>query len=175
MESVLLGMAAPAVAGTAGSLVERTVQTVAEPFAALLHALGAALAEGDDDTARVAVEGQPDQLKTLSAELAARIEKALKSAGIELAGPIGLRMSPVDGHLEVDGDHPQQALIEAALADDPEIASAIREVAALQQVLDSTRSAEVMAEAATAEFGKFDGSISARFSPSAEGAMLLFD
>jgi hypothetical protein len=131
LQPVLLGLAAPSAANAAGSLLDRTLQSVAEPFAVVLDAVAGALASekqtesGDDTTVT--------NLDALQIQLASEIEKALSAAGIELTEPITLRISPTDGSLEVAGDHPQRALIESALADEPDLAERFAELFTLRQ------------------------------------------
>jgi hypothetical protein len=135
MESVLLGLAAPAAAGTAGSLLERTLQTAVEPFAGLLHAISSAMSPEGDASVPVTIDSLHGNLASLRSELATQIEEALTSAGIDLSEPITLRFSEANGQLEVVGVHPQKTLIEAALADNPDLAENFAGVAALQQLL----------------------------------------
>lgn len=123
MEQVLLGLAAPAVVGTAGNLVERSLASVAEPFATVFEAIAEALSLASDEPAAL-VTGD------LQSELAARIASTLAAAGIDLSEPIELRLSSTDGQLEVIGEHSQKALIESALADVPDLARKFTEFAA---------------------------------------------
>lgn len=135
MESVLLGMAAPVAVTSAGSLLEGTLRTATQPFAALLQALTFPTSTESEDSVPSGIEELHGSLESLRDDVAAKIEKALTSAGVDLAEPITLRISPTDGHLEVVGDPPQKALIEAALADDPDLVNEFTEVAALEQLL----------------------------------------
>jgi hypothetical protein len=175
MESVLLGMAAPAAVGTAGSLLDRTLHAAAEPFAVLLHAIGSAALPEGNESAAAASDTLHGKLDVLRNELAGAIENALTSAGVDLSEPIALRISEADGHLEVAGDHPQKAIIEAALADDPDLANKFAEVAALTQLLaavnklDETNSTDAVALGQAEQY-----SVTALFSANDDGAILEF-
>jgi hypothetical protein len=176
MESVLLGLAAPAAVGTAGSLLERSLETVGKPFAAFLHAITATPSKGED-ASPATIEGLHDNLKTLREELAASIEKVLKSAGVDLTDPITIRISPADGHLEVVGDHPQKALVESALAGNRDLADNFTELAALQEVLEAGKELNESDSNETVALGEVDqDEVTAVFTAnSQEGAMLEFN
>lgn len=135
LQPVLLGLAAPSAANAAGSLLERTFESVAEPFALMLDAAAQVLA-GDEEAASESTEAG-SYLDQLQAQVAGGIEKALSAAGIELTEPLALRISSTDGSLEVVGDHPQRALIESALADSPDLAAHFAELFVLQQALEA--------------------------------------
>lgn len=131
IQPVLLGLAAPSAANAVGSLLKRTLDSVAEPFALVLDAVAEALAS--EEQTESADEAAVTSLDALQIQLAGEIEKALSAAGIELTEPITLRISPTDGTLEVVGDHPQRALIESALADEPDLAARFANLFALRQ------------------------------------------
>jgi hypothetical protein len=120
LQPVLLGLAAPSAANATGSLLERAFDSVAEPFAMMLDAAAQVLA-GEDEAATESADAG-SYLDQLQVQLAGEIEKALSAAGIELTEPITLRISPTDGSLEVVGEHSQRALIESALANEPDLA-----------------------------------------------------
>jgi hypothetical protein len=172
MEAVLLGMAAPVAANSAGNLLEGTLRTAAVPFTALLQALTSTMSSESEDSASAVIQGLPGNLSMQRDELASQIQKALSSAGIELADPLALRISPTDGHLEVVGDHPQKALIEAALADDPKLAEKFNEVAALEQLLKTICQPEDSEVVALGDDNK--EAMTAIFTASDETSMLEF-
>jgi hypothetical protein len=142
MEPVLLGLAATSAASEAGSLLERTFETLAEPFATVLHAVAEAMSSENEEPAPIETGDLKSHLEQMQASLAGSIQQALASAGIELTEPLELRISEIDGSLEVAGEHPQKALIESALADDPDLARAFSELIALQQLLTETDEAK---------------------------------
>lgn len=135
MEPVLLGIAATSAASEAGSLLERTFETLAEPFATVLHAVAEAMSAENDESAPIETGDLKSHLEQMQASLAATIQQALASAGVELTEPLELRNSEIDGTLEVVGDHPQKALIESAFADDPDLSQGFSELIALHQLL----------------------------------------
>ena len=63
-----------------------------------------------------------------------RIQKKLSDAGISLDTPVRLRISQFDGLIEVTDNHPQRALIEAAL-NESSIAGDLRKLIAIREVL----------------------------------------
>lgn len=135
LQPVLLGLAAPSAANAAGSLLERTFESVAEPFAMMLDAAAQVLAGEEDATAEST--DAASYLDQLQVQLAGEIEKSLSAAGVELTEPLTLRISPTDGSIEVVGDHPQRALIESALADEPDLAAQFAELFVLRQELNA--------------------------------------
>jgi hypothetical protein len=142
MEPVLLGLAATSAASEAGSLLERTFHTVAEPFATVLHAVAEAMSAENKESTPVETGDLQSYLEEIQASLANSIQQALASAGVELSEPLELRISEIDGSLEVVGEHPQKALIESALADDPDLARGFNELVALHQLLTATAQVE---------------------------------
>jgi hypothetical protein len=165
LQPVLLGLAAPSAANAASNVLDRTLESVAEPFAMILDAVAEALTseeqtESDGDVANT-------NLDALQIQLASQIEEALSAAGIELNEPIELRISPTDGSIEVVGEHPQRALIESALADEPNLATQFAELLALRQAteVDNEKSNEFVT------LGEAD-SFSVIFSTSEDGAAL---
>jgi hypothetical protein len=165
LQPVLLGLAAPSAANAAGSLLERTLESVAEPFAMILDAVAETLASEEQTESES--DAASTNLDALQIQLASQIEEALSAAGIELNEPIELRISPTDGSIEVVGDHPQRALIESALADEPDLAAQFAELLALRQAteVDDEESNEFVS------FGEAD-SLSAVFLSSENGAEL---
>jgi hypothetical protein len=135
MDPVLLGLAAPSAVGTAGSLLERTLHSVTEPFAVVLSAVSKALTVGDSPLPSAKMDDLHEILESLRNQLATGIESALAAAGVHITEPLELRICEADGQLEVVGDHPQKAIIESALADNKQLASSFTEVAALQAIL----------------------------------------
>jgi hypothetical protein len=135
MEPVLLGLAAPSALNEAGNLLQRTLSAVAEPFSAILHTVAESFASEKEERSTIETGDLGTHLGELQSTLAGSIEQTLAAAGIDLTEPIELRVSQIDGSLEVVGDHPQRALIESALADKPELAREFTEVIALRQLL----------------------------------------
>jgi hypothetical protein len=175
MEPVLLGLAAPAAAGTAGNLLERTFHTAAEPFAALLDAFTSALSSQNPESTSAVIDSVDGQLESLQTELATEIESALTAAGIDLTEPIALRISKADGQLEVAGAHPQKALIEAALADNPDLARKFTAAVALEQLLTATDRLEDSDAAHAVELGEAEhDAVTALFTKNDDGTTLEF-
>jgi hypothetical protein len=176
MEPVLLGLAAPAAAGTAGNLLERTFHTAAEPFAALLDAFTSALSSQNPDSTSGVIDTFDGQLESLQTELATEIDSALTAAGVDLSEPIALRISEVDGQLEVAGAHPQKALIEAALADNPDLARKFTAAVAIEQVQSATDRLDDSDAAHAAESGGAEhDAMTALFTKNDDGAILEFN
>jgi hypothetical protein len=142
MEPVLLGLAAPSAANAASNLLERTVNTLSKPFAAVLHAMTDSADTADQTAPALEVANLETQFAKLQTNLAQQINKALASAGVELTEPLELRVSEIDGSLEVVGNHPQRALIESALADDEQLSQNFTTAIALQQLLAAFEAAE---------------------------------
>jgi hypothetical protein len=165
LQPVLLGLAAPSAANAAGSVLDRTLESVAEPFAMILDAVAEALASEEQGESERGVAST--NLDALQIQLANQIEEALSAAGIELTEPIELRVSPTDGSIEVVGEHPQRALIESALADEPNLTAQFTELLALRQAteVDDKESNEFV------PLGEAD-SFSVIFSSSEDGAAL---
>jgi transposase len=101
----------------------------------MLDAAAQVLAGEEDATAEST--DAASYLDQLQSQLAGEIEKSLSAAGVELTEPLTLRISPTDGSIEVVGDHPQRALIESALADEPDLAAQFAELFALRQELNA--------------------------------------
>lgn len=169
MEPVLLGLAAPSAVNTAGNLLERTFNTLAEPFSAVLHAVADSLAPANEEQPAMQVADLQIASAELQTNLATRIEQALDSAGVKLTEPLQLTISPIDGRLEVVGEHPQKTLIESALADDPELAQDFSTAVALQQLLaaEAPESEDDVALGAAS-----DNSLTAQFTLDETGASL---
>ncbi|QEG34774.1 hypothetical protein [Bythopirellula goksoeyrii] len=108
MEQVLLGIAGASAVG-AGNLLQRSSRAVLEPFSDVLHSLANSFSPQDNETTLENVQHEKP--------LGERIEASLSTAGIEITEP--LELTVIDGKLAVVNDHPQRALIEAALAQDP--------------------------------------------------------
>ncbi|MDZ4657093.1 MAG: hypothetical protein SH868_05890 [Bythopirellula sp.] len=170
MEPVLLGLAAPSAVNTAGNLLERTFNTLAEPFSAVLHAVADSLSAASDEQPAVPIADMQTALPELQQNLATRIEQALASAGVELTEPLQLRISAIDGRLEVVGEHPQKALIESALADDPELAQDFSLAVAIQQLLLAEEPEDDVALGAAS-----DNSLTAQFTSDETGASLTLN
>ena len=160
MEPVWLGIGG----ARAASTVNKVARKVTQPFtAALEHAQelmtpraesaspDRALVANDPHTKLLAevLTGNPlvgdqsiislpdirQQAETLQSELATSIEAALRNAGIDFEGELGLRISPLDGSLEVVGDVPQAGEIEHVLGKDPKLAQEFRRLSALASLV----------------------------------------
>ncbi len=142
MEAVLLGLAAPAAVSTAGSLLERSLDTLSVPFSAILESMTDSESADSETSSITDIADLQSELANLQANLAARIQNALSSAGIKLDEPLQLRVSELDGTVEVVGNHQQKALIEAALADDPAFARDFAKALAMQQLVTASEQAE---------------------------------
>lgn len=142
MEAVLLGLAAPAAVSTAGSLLERSLDTLSVPFSAIIESMTDSETAASETSSITDIADLQSELANLQANLAARIQNALSSAGIKLDEPLQLRVSELDGTVEVVGNHQQKALIEAALADDPTFARDFAKALAMQQLVTASEQAE---------------------------------
>jgi hypothetical protein len=142
MEAVLLGLAAPAAVSTAGSLLERSLDTLSVPFSAILESMTDSESAATETSSITDIADLQSELANLQASLAARIQNALSSAGIKLDEPLQLRVSELDGTVEVVGNHQQKALIEAALADDPTFARDFAKALTMQQLVTASEQAE---------------------------------
>lgn len=160
MEPVWLGLAAPSIVSTAGNIG----RTALRPFSAALElasALGSVpVAEESADGALARsknphtlllsdlLTGQPldgdgrieiadirVHADRLQDNLQRRIAELLQDACISLEEPVHLRISPTDGQLEVVGDSPQRAIVEAVLAANPSIATDFSQLAAMRSLL----------------------------------------
>lgn len=156
MEPVLLGLAAPAAVGQAGSVIERTLDTLAIPFAAVLNAVAETLAPAEEVQEEIQLDDLRSNFDALQSDLAQRILGALASAGIKLDEPLELRISEFDGRLEVVGDHPQKALIESALADDENLEQDFTAATALFELLSAINAQEGSGDSDVTELGDAD-------------------
>ncbi|TWU25751.1 hypothetical protein [Bythopirellula polymerisocia] len=114
MKPVMLGIAG-ASAAKAGSLLDRSARVALEPFADVLHAVANSFSPHEAENS---IEPAPSAIP-----LANRVQGALSSAGIQIEEPLELTVE--DGKLVVVGNHPQRTLIEATLAQDPELAEEV--------------------------------------------------
>ena len=64
-----------------------------------------------------------------------RISQSLQTAGVELTEPVELSIRPVDGSIEIQGDHPQRLEIEQTLANDSQLGRDIHQAIAAMQLL----------------------------------------
>jgi hypothetical protein len=87
---------------------------------------------GDGSIDLADVRSRADDLQD---DLERRIHELLQQSGISLDKPVQLRVSPVDGQLEVEGDWAQRAVLEAALAGDSSLAADFRQLAAVRSLL----------------------------------------
>lgn len=177
MEPVWLGLAAPKLLSAATAVGRRATEPFAEalgaargllsekpephttpaklapalaaasnPHSQLLSELltGQTLSSGDGtihiDDIRTHAEALQDSLQR-------RIHDLLSGSGIELDDTVQLRVSPLDGQLEVESDTPQRAMIEAALASDPSIAADFRQLTAMQSLASAADKNPDFAEA----------------------------
>jgi hypothetical protein len=174
MEPVLLGLAATSAASEAISLLEHAFHSVAEPFANVLNAVSEAIATEDDESLATEIGDLQTYVGKLETGLAEKIQHELAAAGVELTEPLQLRISEVDGRLEVVGEHPQRALIESALANDPDLVSGISELIALRQMLSA--SAEIdEASSGNVLLGTAESDVTANFTIEDGQAKLTID
>ncbi len=173
MEPVWLGLAAPKLLSAATAVGRRA----AEPFAEALDAARGLLGEKSElqlaptklapasnphsQLLSESLTGQPlisgdgpieiEDIRThadaLQDSLQRRIHELLERSGIKLDSAVQLRVSPLDGQLEVEGDTPQRAVIEAALASDPSIAADFRQLSAMRSLLAAAEKHTEFAEA----------------------------
>ncbi len=142
MEPLLLGLAAPSVASTANA-VGRTVSAITKPFASFLQEkLQPGVVKLPPRTGVEEIRARAD---ILQGDLERRIAQVIESSGVQLDSPIRLSMSDFDGTLEVDTATPQRAVLEAALASDPSIASDFRELAIIRKLLTAAESRQPVA------------------------------
>jgi len=158
MEPIWLGLGAPKLLSAAAAVGHRA----AEPFGDVLEAARSFLREesAPDSTPAVLAPAKNPHMKLLSEMLTGqsldgsrsrleiddirthadslqdglqrKIRQLLDRAGIELTEPVQLRVSPLDGQLEVEGNTPQRAVLEAALASDPSIAADFRQLVTMR-------------------------------------------
>ncbi len=156
MEPLLLGLATPSIASTAGAVgrvVTPVAKFLASPFAALLHEESQPVSTAEPKPAElptIKLEDLKTRAEELQEDLESRIQLAIKDSGAQLDFPVRLRISVFDGTLEADGvASPQREILEAALASDPSLADDFRQLVALQQLLSAAekhaRFAEVYA------------------------------
>ena len=169
MEPIWLGLSAPKLISAASAVGHRA----AEPFGVALEAARSMLREesAPDSTPAVLAPAMNPHLQLLSemltgqslggnssrleiddirthaddlqVSLQRRIRQLLDRSGIDHNEPVRLRVSPLDGQLEVEGDTPQRAVLEAALASDPSIAADIRQLVAMRSLTSAaTENAE---------------------------------
>jgi len=140
MEPLLLGLAAPSIASTAGA-----IGRVAAPVAKLITTPFASLLQQESNSPSPVVETQAIELKDLHAhtkalqtDLESRIQSAIKDSGVQLSFPVRIRLSEFDGRLEADAvASPQREILEASLASDPSLADDFRQLAAAQKLLSA--------------------------------------
>lgn len=209
MEPVLLGLAAPKLLSAATAVGRRAV----EPFAEALGAARGLLSEKSEPQAAPTklapaknphsqllselLTGQPlirgngtieiadirTHADALQDSLQRRIHELLERSGIKLDGAVQLRVSPLDGQLEIEGDTPQRAMLEAALASDPSIASDFRRLSAMRSLANAAHEHSEFAEAyardpyqAIADYGElFDAGLRATLQFTLTEAQLRFD
>ena len=80
-------------------------------------------------------------------DLTDRIDQALRAAGIETEGELELRISPLDGSLEVSGSAPRAGEIELVLANSPEFARDFRRLTAMESLLAAAEKESDFADA----------------------------
>jgi hypothetical protein len=172
MEPIWLGLTAPKLISAATAVGRKAAEPFTEVLAAargLLRdepqssATPAPLSPADNPHSQLLAEvltGQAlggegslpiDDIRThaesFQDELQRRIQSLLTRAGIELDESVQLRVSPLDGQLEVEGDVPQRAMIEAALASDASIATDFRQLSAMKSLLWAANKNTAFAEA----------------------------
>ncbi len=173
MEPVWLGLAVPRLASAATAVGRKAVEPFAEaldaargllgeksqpqatptvltaannPHSQLLSEMltGQSLSRGDGS---IQIEDIHTHADALQDSLQRRIHELLDRSGIKLDESVQLRVSPLDGQLEVEGDTPQRAMIEAALASDPSIASDFRQLSAMRSLASAADKHSDFAEA----------------------------
>jgi hypothetical protein len=120
---------------------------------------------------------------TLQDDLQRRIHDLLQQSGISLDEPVQLRISPIDGQLEVEGDAAQRALLEAALAGDPSLAADFRQLAAMRSLVAAADKHREFADSysrdpyqAVNDFAElFDGHYQAQLQATFTSAKLQFE
>jgi len=135
MEPVWLGLAAPSILSSAGNLARAATR----PFAAALERAAGLLEDSRAGESASIEDFQIDEARTrakeLGADLHGRIREMLHDAGITLDEPLVLRISPIDGQLEVVSDSPRRSVIEATLANDSGMAEDVRKLLALHELI----------------------------------------
>jgi hypothetical protein len=109
---------------------------------------GQSLSSGDGS---VQIDDIRTHADTLQNDLQRRIHELMSRSGIKLDGAVKLRVSPLDGQLEVEGETSQRAMIEAALASDPSIATDFRQLSAMRSLLNAANQHSAFAEAYAGE------------------------
>ncbi len=209
MDLVLLGLAAPKLLSAATAVGRRAVEPFAEALDAARGLLGekselqatpTKLAPARNPHSQLLSElltGQPlisgdgsieiEDIRThadaLQDSLQRRIHELLERAGIKLDDTVQLKVSPLDGQLEVEGDTPQRAVLEAALASDPSIAADFRQLSAMRSLLAAAREHTEFAEAyardpyqAVADYAElFDAGLRATLQSTLTEAQLRFE
>lgn len=177
MEPIWLGLAGQSITRTA----RNAAQSIAEPFAAVLDSAAELLAgqpPQESDLTSTTVKNNPhtqllaevltghplvgddrslgvDDIRleadSLEARLAENIERVLSNLDLRVGDAIPLRISPLDGSLEITGDVPHAAEIEKELAKDPTIATDFRRLSALQSLVSAADAHTEFAEAYSAD------------------------
>ena len=147
MDALPLGLAAPVIGSALGS-VGRVASAVRSPFTAIFEAASQKL-PSESAGVETELEGLQGHLGSMQRNLEQRILEALSSAGIEIDGPIELKISEFDGSLEVSNGHPQRAVIEAALAADASIAVDFRRLSAIHSLLNTSEPTDLDDQNAT--------------------------
>jgi hypothetical protein len=208
MEPIWLGLTAPSIFSTAGNagraalrpfsaalelasgLLDNspappesvaTLSAEKNPHTSLLSDLLTGVPLNSDGTIEIAdIRTHADSLQD---GLQRRIHELLQAAGIMLDEPVQLRVSPVDGQLEVASDSPQRAVLEATLASDQNLAADFRQLAAARSLLsaadENSEFAEVYAQdpfQAVNDFAHlFDGRQEAQLLATLSEAELMFE
>jgi hypothetical protein len=144
MEPLLLGLAAPSIASTAGAIgrvVAPVAKLITAPFASVLQQESqppAASSSQAAETQAIELKDLHAHSEALQTDLESRIQRAIKDSGVQLNFPIRLRLSEFDGRLEADAvASPQREILEASLASDPSLADDFRQLAAVQKLLSA--------------------------------------
>lgn len=165
METVLLGLATPTAVSQVGSFVDQTFDVVAKPFATILQVVADAVSTDDSTQTPTAPAILNNDLSAIQRRLADEIAKVLSEAGITLSDSIELRISEIDGRLEVAGEHLNRALIESALADHPHLAREFAQlVGAFEQPGDEITAAFSMEPQGTLELRCEPQTLTSRYS-----------
>ena len=133
MEPIWLGLARPTVFSAASAVAH----AAAQPFTVVLDAAGKMLDSSQGPAAATPVQDIRTQVDKLQYSLQRRIHQLVKNSGIKFEGEFQLRMSPVSGQIDVEGNSPQRAVLEAVLSSDPSIAADFRRLAAMHRLLNT--------------------------------------
>lgn len=129
MEPLVVGLSAPSIVSAVGN----AASAVTKPFASILHGISAR----SESEGPVGIQLTDLELRAaeLEKQLSTRIDEAIEYSGAEIDSDLRLRLSELDGRMEVVSGTQDRAILEAALATDPSIAEEFKELTALKQML----------------------------------------